>query len=571
MLCHRRPSDGRRRWTKVSLAALQTGLSAGAFWMLVTAESDQPPLPGIRYVDVAPSSTFSYYTNNDYTGRKYFPQPMCGGVAVLDYDGDGLQDLFFTNGAKLPELKKVDETYYNCLLRNLGDGTFTDVTKETGLTGAHLDFCFGVAAGDYDNDGNTDLFVCNAGPNALYRNNGDGTFTDVTEGSGLDTKPKDLLSVEAAWFDYDRDGLLDLVVSQYTYWNPHTDQACFMADGTEFYCNPQTVVSVPHTLYRNLGNGRFEDVTEPSGFARALGKGMGIGIADFNRDGWLDVFIANDTVQNFLYLNQGNGTFDEVSLLYGVAYNAEAARVSGMGADVRDFNNDGWIDIFYNNLQNQIHALFLNRQGEFFDYVSPSTNVARLSRKFSGWSNGFIDYDNDGWKDIYSANGDVDYLGDNSQQHDTMFRNLEGLKFEDVSDTLGPDFLRMGYQRGSAFVDLNRDGFLDVVVTSLGKKPRILISSAGNGNHWLMLDLRGRQSPRDAIGAFVKLTTASGRVMYNHMSTSVGFMSTSERKIHFGLGPDERIAELDIEWPRGLRQQLTNLEADQVLVVEEPK
>ncbi|HOM98874.1 MAG TPA: CRTAC1 family protein [Acidobacteriota bacterium] len=571
MLCHRRPSDGRRRWTKVSRVAVRTGLSAGAFWMLVTAESDQPPLPEIRYVDVAPSSTFSYYTNNDYTGRKYFPQPMCGGVAVLDYDGDGLQDIFFTNGAKLPELKKIDETYYNCLLRNLGDGTFADVTKEAGLTGAHLDFCFGVAAGDYDNDGDTDLFVCNAGPNALYRNNGDGTFTDVTEGSGLDTKPKDLLSVEAAWFDYDRDGLLDLVVSQYTYWNPHTDQACFMADGTEFYCNPQTVVSVPHTLYHNLGNGRFEDVTEPSGFAKALGKGMGIGIADFNRDGWLDVFIANDTVQNFLYLNQGNGTFDEVSLLYGVAYNAEASRVSGMGADVRDFNNDGWIDIFYNNLQNQIHALFLNREGDFFDYVSPSTNIARLSRKFSGWSNGFIDYDNDGWKDIYSANGDVDYLGDNSQQHDTMFRNLEGLKFEDVSDTLGPDFLRMGYQRGSAFVDLNRDGFLDLVVTSLGKKPRILISSADNGNHWLMLDLRGRQSPCDAIGAFVKLTTASGRVMYNHMSTSVGFMSTSERKIHFGLGPDERIAELEIEWPRGIRQQLTNLEADQVLVVEEPK
>lgn len=571
MLCHRRPSDGRRRWTKVPLVAVRTGLSAGAFWMLVSAESDQPPLPEIRYVDVAPSSTFSYYTNNDYTGRKYFPQPMCGGVAVLDYDGDSLQDIFFTNGAKLPELKKVDETYYNCLLRNLGDGTFADVTKEAGLTGAHLDFCFGVAAGDYDNDGDTDLFVCNAGPNALYRNNGDGTFTDVTEGSGLDTKPKDLLSVEAAWFDYDRDGLLDLVVSQYTYWNPHTDQACFMADGTEFYCNPQTVVSVPHTLYRNLGNGKFEDVTEPSGFSKALGKGMGIGIADFNRDGWLDVFIANDTVQNFLYLNQGNGTFDEVSLLYGVAYNAEASRVSGMGADMRDFNNDGWIDIFYNNLQNQIHALFLNQQGEFFDYVSPSTNIARLSRKFSGWSNGFIDYDNDGWKDIYSANGDVDYLGDNSQQHDTMFRNLEGLKFEDVSNTLGPDFLRMGYQRGSAFVDLNRDGFLDLVVTSLGKKPRILISSADNGNHWLMLDLRGRESPRDAIGAFVKLTTASGRVMYNHMSTSVGFMSTSERKIHFGLGPDERIAELEIEWPRGVRQQLTNLEADQVLVVEEPK
>ncbi len=530
--------------------------------------NDQPS--GIRYVDVAPRSDFRYVSNNDFTGRKYFPQPMCGGVAVFDYDRDGRLDIFFTNGAKLPELKKTDSSFYSCLLRNRGDGRFEDVTRRAGVEGAHMDFSFGVAAGDYDNDGDTDLFICNAGPNVLYRNNGDGTFTDVTAGSGLDTKPKDLLSVVAAWFDYDRDGLPDLVVSQYTYWNPLTDKPCFMADGTEFYCNPQTVVSVPHTLYRNLGQGRFKDVTEESGFSKALGKGMGVGIADFDHNGFLDVFVANDTVQNFLYLNQGNGTFDEVSLFYGIAYNTEAARVSGMGCDVKDFNNDGWTDVFYNNLQNQIHALFLNQSGQYFDYVSPSSNVAMLSRRFSGWSNGFIDYDNDGWKDIYSANGDVDYLGSNAAQHDTMLRNLDGMTFEDVSQSMGEDFLVKGFQRGSAFGDLNGDGFLDIVVTSLNSRPRILLSSADNGNHWLMLDLQGRRSSRDAVGARIKLTLGSGRVLYNHVATSVGFMSTSDRRVHFGLGSETKVSEIEIIWPSGAVQTLRNQKADRVLrIIEE--
>ncbi len=525
---------------------------------------------GIRFVDIVPLSEIHYTSNNDFTGRKYFPQPMCGGVAIFDYDNDGKLDIFFTNGAKLPELKKTDPSFYNCLLKNLGGGRFEEVTHEAGVEGANLDFTFGVAAGDFDNDGDTDLFLCNAGPNALYRNNGDGSFTDITAGSGLDTKPKDLLSVVAAWFDYDRDGLLDLVVSEYTYWNPQTDKACQMPDGRTFYCNPQTVVSVPHDLYHNLGGGKFENVTRESGFSKALGKGMGVGIADFNGDGWLDVFVANDTVQNFLYLNEGDGTFDEASLFLGVAYNTEASRVSGMGCDVNDFNNDGWTDIFYNNLQNQIHALFENQEGQFFDYVSPRTNVASLSRFFSGWSNGFIDFDNDGWKDIYSANGDVDYLGKNAAQHDTMLRNLGGTKFEDVSESLGKDFLHVGYQRGSAFGDLNEDGFMDIVVTSLNEKPRILINSGDNGSHWLMLDLVGKTSPRDAIGASIKVVTDSGRTLYNHVATSVGFMSTSDRRVHFGLGGETKVSEVEIRWPSGVIQDLKDVKVDRVLHLEEP-
>jgi hypothetical protein len=553
------------------LAAVTFGAGAVWFRALAVPQEATPVVSRKRphFTDIAPKSKFSYISNNDLSPRKYFIQPMCGGIAILDYDNDGKMDIFFTNGAKLPELKKTGPPFYNCLLRNRGDGTFEDVTNKAGLAGADLDYNFGVAAGDYDNDGYTDLFICSAGRNVLYHNNGDSTFTDVTRQSGIGGKPPGTMSIGAAWFDYDNDGLLDLVVSNYTVWTPQTDKRCSAA-GEEYYCDPRLFyVAVPHRLYHNLGHGKFEDVTEKSGFARAPGKGMGISIADFNDDGWQDVFVANDTEANSLFINQGDGTFEDQSLQLGVAYNDSARAVSSMGSDAKDYDNDGRVDIFYNNLITQIWGLFQNR-GDSFGYVSPQVRLTALSRSYSGWSNGFIDYDNDGWKDLYSANGDVENIKPNSRQHDTMFENLGGKAFQDVSGEMGKDFLHLGYQRGSAFVDLNNDGFEDLVVTSLMERPRILINSADNGNHWLMLELTGRYSNRDAIGARVKVTTASGRVLYNHVSVSVGFMSSSDKRVHFGLGGERQIRSIEIRWPRGGVQQVTGVTADRLLKIEEP-
>jgi enediyne biosynthesis protein E4 len=561
----------KRRVVLVVLGALVVALAPLGREPQARAQAKPPAAAGIRFTDVASRSSFAYVSKNDYRpgGRKYFPQPMCGGIALLDYDKDGKLDIFLTNGGKLPELNRPDSSYWSCLLRNLGDGRFEDVTQKARLAGQNLDFSFGVAAGDFDNDGNPDLFVANAGPNVLYRNNGDGTFSEVTKGSGLDRKPKDLLSVCAAFFDYDNDGLLDLVVTHYTYWSPETDRRCSAQD-RDIYCFPGTYKSVPNSLYHNLGGGRFEDVSVSSGFASVAGKGMGIAIADFDGNGYQDVFVANDTEPNFLYMNQGDGHFKEESWAWGVAYDDQGAVVSGMGTDARDYDDDGWPDVFYNNLKGQLWALFQNQGGAHFGYATPRTGIGRLSRAYSGWSTQFVDYDNDGRKDLFSANGDVDDIGPNTEQPDTMFRNVDGQQFVDVSDSLGPDFTVKGYKRGSAVGDLNGDGFPDLVVTALNQRPRILLSSGGNGNHWLSLDLVGRKSNRDAIGAKVKVTTAGGRVLHDHVATSGGFMSSSDKRLHFGLGSESELRAVEIRWPSGRTQTLEQVKADRLLRVEEP-
>jgi len=538
-----------------------------AFLFAAVLSSQTAPARRPHFTDVASRSNFTYISNNSPDARKYFPRPMCGGVAVFDFDNDGRLDIFFTNGAQLPEMKKTGPSFFNCLLHQRPDGAFDDVTAKAGLTGKDLDFNFGVAVGDYDNDGFEDLFVAAAGRNTLYHNNGDGTFTDVTAASGIGGKPPDTLSVAAAWFDYDNDGLLDLLVDNYTLWTPARDIRC-NTGGVEFYCDPRRYPSVPPRLYHNLGHGKFEDVTDRSGLGASPGKGMGISIADFNNDGWPDIFIANDTEPNSLFLNRKDGTFEEKALELGAAYDDSGHAGSSMGSDAKDYDNDGNVDIFYNNLAGQVWQLLRNH-GDLFQPAYAS-KIQTLSQPFSGWGAGFIDYNNDGWKDIYSANGHVDRVNQSSPQHDTLFENT-GKTFVDVSSEIGPDFQRIGYQRGSAFGDLNNDGALDLVVTSLNQKPRILMNSGDSGNHWLILNLTGHKSARDAVGAKVKLTTISGRILYSHVAISVGFMSSSDKRVHFGLGAESRIASLEIRWPSGLVQVLKDVSADRVVNVDEPR
>jgi enediyne biosynthesis protein E4 len=534
-----------------------------AFVLSATVWAQQP-----RFRDVAPQALTSYRTNNGGGVRKYFPQPMCGGVALADFDGDGRLDIFFTNGAALPSNRKDPALHRNLLLRNLGGGRFANATASAGLGGETLGYSLGPAAADFDNDGDSDLFVANLGANTLYRNDGTGRFTDISKESGLDLKPAGTISVGAAWFDYDQDGLLDIAVAQYTEWSPGADIRCRQSDGTGIYCDPRKYRSIPSRLYRNLGGGRFADVSEAAGWSKYPGKAMGLSVADFNGDGAPDVFVANDTERNHLFINRGEGRFEEAALQLGAAYNESGNPVSSMGTDARDVDNDGRPDIFYNALAGQFFALFRNLGAPGFQSLGASSAVERLSRAFSGWSAAIADFDNDGWKDLYSANGHVDNVGEGTRHHDTLWRNRGDGKFEDVSSEVGADFLRAGYQRGAVWGDLNDDGALDLVVTSLGQRPRILLSP-GPLRHWLRIKLEGRRSNRDGLDAAIEVRTGTGRRLFNHVTTSVGFLSSADPSVHFGLGDEARIESIRVRWPSGSVQELKGGGADRTVRIQE--
>jgi tetratricopeptide (TPR) repeat protein len=543
-----------------------------------TAVVPQPPseiLPAPRFVDIATSGGVRFRLQHSPTPAKHQIETMPGGVAVLDYDRDGLMDIYFTNGARSPSLRRTGPEHWNRLYRNLGNGRFGDVTERAGVQGDG--YMMGAAAADFDNDGFPDLFVAGVGRNILYRNLGNGTFRDVTANARLSsTHPKygPMWSIHGAWLDFDRDGWLDLFIVNYCVWDPAREPYCGdKAPGLRTYCHPRHYEPLPNQLFRNNRDGTFRDVSTDSGVWRHLGKGMGAAVGDVDEDGWPDVFVANDTEPNFLFRNRGDGTFEDIAAAWGVAVNQFGSPVSAMGADLRDVDNDGRLDLFVTDLANEGFLLF-RHAGTYFDDVSNLSGITRLTLPYAGWSNPVADYNNDGWKDLFSANGHVTdnierIQGRSYRQGNALLLNRGNGTFDDVSAKVGRDLVRPGAHRGAAVADLDNDGRLDLVVTALGEPAKLLRNVSTPEGLWLMLRLVGRASNRDGLGTIVRLTLDDGRVLVSHATTSVGFASSSDPRVHFGIPRHRSVERVTLRWPSGTSQTIERPALNQILTVEE--
>lgn len=516
----------------------------------------------------------AFSLNSDETPQKHAPETMAGGVAVFDYDNDGNPDIFFTNGADILTLKKNSPKYWNRLFHNNGDGTFTDVTEKAGLAGTGYDI--GVAIGDYDNDGYEDIFVAGVHRNTLYHNNGNGTFTDVTEKAGLGQPDKQygpLWSVGAAWVDVNNDGLVDLFIVNYMSWDPNKEPDCKF-EGKPEYCHPKFYKELPNQLFLNNGDGTFKDVSSQSGIRSHLGKGMGVGIADFDGDGLPDIFVANDKLFNFLFHNRGNAKFEEVAFETGVALPEHGNLISGMGVDFRDWNNDGYPDIALVALQNETFPVYRNDGKGGFTEITAKSGMAVLSTPMSGYSIHIADFDNDGWKDIFASRGDVQSpaMAERRQidQPNAVFRNVPEGKWSALTAEAGFTDQPPRRHRGSAFGDFNHDGRLDLVVTALSAPAEIWMNDSPGDNHWLEIALQGTKSNRDGIGSKIRIL-AGGKSQFNHMTTATGYASSSAGPVHFGLGTANTVDEIDVYWPSGIKQALQHVHGDQVLKIKEPQ
>lgn len=520
----------------------------------------------VMFENMARSGGVDFVLQNYITEEKHMIETMTGGVATLDYNNDGLLDIYFTNGSVTPSMKKESPKFYNRLYRNDGDFKFTDVTLEAGVKGEG--YTMGVAVADYDNDGNVDIFVAGVYSNILFRNNGDGTFAEVTTQAGINS---DLWSVAAGWFDYDKDSHLDLFVVNYVEWTTEWKKFCGDPTGKiRVYCHPNHFEGLPNTLYHNNGDGTFENVTEKSGIGKHVGRGMSVAFEDYDEDGYPDAFVANDKLPNFMFRNNGDGTFEENALMVGVALRDHGKAVSSMGGAFRDYDNDGKPDLWVTALDWETFPLFHNVGDGFFEDATYATGVAKETIKRSAWSLGMFDFNNDGWKDLFTANAHANHRielweSTDYRQTNTVLANQKNGKFVDVSASAGPDFQVPRAHRGTACGDLNNDGKIDVVVTSIEEETEVWKNISPVQNNWIIFRLVGTKSNRDGIGTEIRLLD-----QYNTMTTSVGYASSSYSGVHFGLGKAEKLDTVEILWLSGTKQVLKDVKVNQILEVVEP-
>ena len=536
--------------------------------LLAWAPAQAPHSIGVRFVDVTAAAGIRFKHDNAASAEKYLIETMGSGAAWLDFDNDGYMDLYLVNSATT-KAYTPPQPLHSVLYRNNGYGTFSDVTGKAAV-GAEGLFGMGAAVGDFDNDGLPDLYIAGYGRSILYHNNGDGTFTDITARAAVANTGK--WGSSAAWFDYDRDGWLDLVVVNYLDFTPEKNAVCEY-QGQRGYCHPNRYPRQTATLYHNNHDGTFSDVSRASKIGMKPGNGLGVVCFDFDGDGWPDVFVANDSMANFLYRNRGNGTFEEVALQSGVALSEDGRAEAGMGVDAADFDGDGRLDLFVTHLDLEFNRLYRNLRDGSFEDASFHARLGYSTYRFSGFGTRFLDFDNDGWRDLFIANGHVldnvtrYHAGTTYAEPKTVYRNLGGT-FRDVTQELGPDLLEPRVSRAAAVADFDNDGDLDILITNNGQAPQLLRNDGGNRKHWLQVRLIGTRSNRDGVGAAVKIT-AGGRAQFDQMKGGSSYQSAHDPRIHFGLGDTVKVDAIEVKWPSGTVDHLTNVAADRVVTIKE--